>query len=201
MSQIFVYLTLFICAAIPIKKVYLFLAPPDKRSLKNTNPSVNQAKNIIIFICTKCTESIMGYGLCLFAYTYFFYNNEIFFIIAALIIFSSFCWPVFDKFKVNSNIFFFLLGMYAVFNFHFIWLFPLTIALVILTVNSYEIAYSISISLLLLSSTFLTVPNIFLIINVMFFLVTIFVFISPILNCISNAPISLKQVFNNRKIY
>ena len=146
MEQIFVYILISLGAALPIRTLLDFLTPtqriPDKDS-DNIKSKFSLAKSNILIFTSQIIKFILGYSLCSLAYTYFFYNNEVFFILAVLLILASYCWPIFDRFKKNKDIFLFLIGIYCVFNPQFIWIFPVTlfiIILIIVTVTTFIIA-------------------------------------------------------------
>ena len=201
MITIIVYLLLFLVSAFPIKNIihFIFFPPsPKKDNNYAQRYTPKRSKDPLIFVFFEIVKCLLGYGLIAFSYNYFYYNNEIFLLLAALLILISYAWPIFNKFKSNKNIFSFLCGFYIFFNPHFGWVFPLLFLVLMIVLNSIELSFILSVVVILMSTLFIEVEDIFLLINMGVFLILICLFLESVLSAISNNPKSLKTLFENR---
>ena len=102
----------------------------------------------------KLISGINGFCLFYFSEKLFYYQSDFLILASFLSIVVAYFWSAFRSFKSPENIFFFLLGIYFFFGFHFIWVFPIVFLFFSFFTNSIYLGYLITLLACFISGTF-----------------------------------------------
>ena len=197
MTILGVFVLCFIVGSLPIDVI---LNPRIKKHNKSEKKiTLHHSPLATHFTATCLLKFSIGYGITIFAENTLYDFNELFFIVSLLILVTSHCWPIFNKFKQNKHPLLLITGICSAFYTNFIWIIPLTYAIFTILLNSQFLSYLTTLlSLLVIYSFIDIIPDNFLFLNLGIFIIFILLFSSHIFNALEGKSNTLYYQFLRR---
>ena len=107
-------------------------------------------------------------------------------------------WPLFQRWRKQKNVLFFISGILAFFNGYVLLLIPVLFLVSVVILNTVEIAYLITIVGMMIASVFLDVEDMYLFLNIGFFFILFILFYSVVVKTIEGKKKTLTQRFSER---